>query len=71
MRVGALFWDWSARRVFSPNPHATVVFLAHSSSPDGHTNKENGSSGVLRGQLQGGEREKKRMHSLFDRARPL
>ena len=37
MRFGAFFWDWLARRVFSPNPHATVVFFGLFSSPDTHT----------------------------------
>ena len=63
MRFGAFFWDWLARRVFSPNPHATVVFFAHFSSPDGqtdtHTDTENGSLGEQKRQLQGGEREKR------------
>ena len=71
MRFGTSFWDWSARRVFSPNPHAIVLFsfFVSGHSTDTHTNTENGSLRELkRQQLQGGEREKAR--SLFDKPKP-
>ena len=58
MRFGAFFWAWLARRVFSPNPHATL-FCSFFVSGHTHTDTENGSLGEQKRQLQGGEREKR------------
>ena len=76
MRFGAFFWDWLARRVFSPNPHATVVFFGLFSSPDRHTDRQTHGHGKwqfgrAKKAATGRGAGKKRARSLLDRARPV
>ena len=65
IRFGGFFWDWLARRVFSPNPEGMVLFSFFvSGRTDGQTETENASLGGLKRQLQGGERKKRGAQSV-------